>query len=102
MPAARSRPPPSLPRRLLLPRNRGRAWSQRNQRGHEIEQIERTASPKTNRHRPANMTTTTLDDLKIAWNELSQKLERQNSLALHQFRENKLARFRSGLRPLVL
>ena len=48
------------------------------------------------------MTTTTLDDLKVAWNELSQKLERQNALALHQFKENKLARFRSGLRPLVL
>lgn len=48
------------------------------------------------------MPTTTLDDLKLAWNELSQKLERQNALALHQFKENKLARFRSGLRPLVL
>jgi hypothetical protein len=48
------------------------------------------------------MPTTTLDDLKLAWNELSQKLERQNALALHQFKENMLARFRSGLRPLVL
>src|SRR6478672_5081815 len=48
------------------------------------------------------MSTTTLDDLKLAWNELSEKLERQNTLALHQFKENKLARFRSGLRPLVL
>jgi hypothetical protein len=48
------------------------------------------------------MPTTDLDDLKIAWKELSQKLDRQNVLALHQDRENKLARFRSGLRPLVL
>ena len=48
------------------------------------------------------MATTTLDDLKLAWNELSQKLERQDALALHQFKENKLAHFRSGLRPLVL
>jgi hypothetical protein len=48
------------------------------------------------------MTTTTLDDLKIAWNELSQKLEWQNALALRQFKETRLARFRSGFRPLVL
>jgi len=48
------------------------------------------------------MPTTTLDDLKLAWNELSQKLDRQNELAIHKFKENKLARFRSGLRPLVL
>ena len=48
------------------------------------------------------MPPTTLDDLKLAWNELSQKLERQNALALLKFKEDKLARFRSGLRPLVL
>ena len=48
------------------------------------------------------MSTTTLDDLKTAWNQLSQQLERQNALTLHQFKENKLARFRSGLRPLVI
>ena len=48
------------------------------------------------------MPPTTLDDLKLAWNELSQKLERQNALALLKFKEDKLAHFRSGLRPLVL
>lgn len=48
------------------------------------------------------MPTTTLDDLKLAWNELSQKLERQNALALHQVKENKLAGLRSGLHPLAL
>jgi hypothetical protein len=48
------------------------------------------------------MPTTTLDDLKNAWNELSNKLERQNTLALHQLKENRLAHLRFGLRPLVL
>jgi hypothetical protein len=48
------------------------------------------------------MSVTELDDLKIAWQTLNRNLERQNALALHQFKENKLARFRSGLRPLVV
>src|SRR5689334_10674141 len=44
---------------------------------------------------------TDLDDLKIAWKELNRQLERQNALTLRQIKENKLGRFRSGLRPLV-
>jgi hypothetical protein len=42
-----------------------------------------------------------LDDLKLAWKELSLKLERQNALSLHHLKQEKLARFQSGLRPLV-
>src|SRR5437762_1757492 len=48
------------------------------------------------------MTYTELDDLKTAWQSLSRNLEHQHTLALHQFRENKLTRFRSGFRPLVI
>ncbi|MEY2505724.1 MAG: hypothetical protein QOH01_53 [Verrucomicrobiota bacterium] len=48
------------------------------------------------------MSVTELDDLKTAWQTLNRTLERQNILALHQFKETKLGRFRSGLRPLVL
>jgi hypothetical protein len=48
------------------------------------------------------MSITELDDLKSAWQTLNRNLERQNTLALHQFRETRMARFRSGLRPLVL
>ncbi len=47
------------------------------------------------------MTPTTLDDLKLGWQQLSEKLERQNVLTFHQLRAGKLATFRSGLRPLV-
>jgi hypothetical protein len=47
------------------------------------------------------MPNSTLDDLKLAWKELSLKLERQNALSLHQLKQEKLARFRSDLRPLV-
>jgi hypothetical protein len=47
------------------------------------------------------MATTNLDDLKMAWKELSEKLDKQNALALYQLKENKLAQFRFGLRPLV-
>lgn len=43
-----------------------------------------------------------LDDLKAAWQTLSRNLERQHTLALHQFKESKLVRFRSGLRPLAI
>ena len=44
---------------------------------------------------------TELDDLKSTWQTLNRNLERQHALAFHQFRENKLSRFRSGFRPLV-
>ncbi|MGI8438330.1 MAG: hypothetical protein ACR2NX_15760 [Chthoniobacterales bacterium] len=44
---------------------------------------------------------TELDDLKSTWHNLNRNLERQHALALHQFRETKLTRFRSGFRPLV-
>jgi hypothetical protein len=47
------------------------------------------------------MTYSELDDLKSAWQTLNRNLERQHALALHQFRENKLTRFRAGFRPLV-
>lgn len=45
--------------------------------------------------------TTELDDLKSAWQTLSRNLDRQHSLALHQFREGKSARLRSGFRLFV-
>ena len=48
------------------------------------------------------MSVTELDDLKSVWQTLNRNLERQHTLALHQFKETKMARFRSGLRPLVL
>ena len=48
------------------------------------------------------MTYPELDDLKSTWQTLNRNLERQNALALHQFRETKLSRFRSGFRPLVI
>ena len=48
------------------------------------------------------MTYSELDDLKSAWQTLNRNLERQHALALHQFREDKLTRFRSGFRPLVI
>ncbi|MGI8432254.1 MAG: hypothetical protein ACR2MW_08200 [Chthoniobacterales bacterium] len=47
------------------------------------------------------MTYSELDDLKATWQTLNRNLERQHALAFHQFRENKLSRFRSGFRPLV-
>jgi hypothetical protein len=48
------------------------------------------------------MTYTELDDLKSAWQTLSRNLERQHALTLHQFRETKSRRFRSGFRWLVI
>ena len=48
------------------------------------------------------MPTTELDDLKLVWQNLNRNLERQHTLALHQFKESKLDRFRSGFRPLVI
>ena len=48
------------------------------------------------------MTYSELDDLKSAWQTLSRNLERQHALTLHQFRETKASRFRSGFRWLVI
>jgi hypothetical protein len=48
------------------------------------------------------MPATELDDLKATWQALNRNLERQHTLALHQFKESKLARFRAGFRPLVV
>jgi hypothetical protein len=48
------------------------------------------------------MPATELDDLKAAWQTLNRNMERQNALALDEFRERKLSRFRSGLRPLAV
>jgi hypothetical protein len=48
------------------------------------------------------MPATELDDLKLVWQNLNRNLERQHALALHQFKESKLARSRSGFRPLVI
>ncbi len=45
---------------------------------------------------------TELDDLKSTWQTLNRTIERQNTLALHQFRETTRTRFRSGFRLLVL
>ena len=47
------------------------------------------------------MPATELDDLKAAWQTLNRNLERQHSLALHQFKETRLGRFRAGFRLLV-
>jgi hypothetical protein len=48
------------------------------------------------------MTASTIDDLKTAWQALDRKLERQHTLALHQFKETKLSKLRGGFRPLVV
>ena len=42
-----------------------------------------------------------LDDLKIAWQALDQRLEAQAALNLHTFMDSKLDRMRRGLRPLA-
>jgi hypothetical protein len=47
------------------------------------------------------MPNTELDDLKTAWQSVNRNLERQHTLALHQFKDSKLSRFRSALRPLA-
>ena len=41
-----------------------------------------------------------LDDLKTAWQSLDRRLQRQNDLNLQLFRQDKLDRMQSGLRPL--
>ena len=48
------------------------------------------------------MPTIDRDDLKTAWKEVSDRLDRQNALTRRQLDENKRARFRSGLQPLAL
>jgi hypothetical protein len=48
------------------------------------------------------MTYSELDDLKSTWQTLSRNLERQNALAVHQLKESKFKRFRSGFRWLVI
>lgn len=48
------------------------------------------------------MPPTELNDLKAAWQTMNRNLERQHALALHQFKQSNLARFRSGLRPLAV
>ncbi|MGO1068673.1 serine/threonine protein kinase [Lysobacter sp. CA199] len=42
-----------------------------------------------------------LDDLKLAWQELDRKLERQYTMELLRFREERGQRMKSGLRPLA-
>jgi len=41
-----------------------------------------------------------LDDLKTAWHSLDRRLQQQHDLNLQLFRQNKLDRMQSGLRPL--
>ena len=48
------------------------------------------------------MPTDDYKELKIAWKELGQHLERQNTLTLRHLKENKLTHVRFGLRPLLL
>jgi len=43
-----------------------------------------------------------LDELKSAWQILDHRLERQSALSLHLFRQDKLDRMRSSLRPLFI
>ncbi|MGH8080081.1 MAG: hypothetical protein ACREP7_05860, partial [Lysobacter sp.] len=42
-----------------------------------------------------------LDDIKLAWQELDRKLDRQYTMDLLRFREERGQRMKSGLRPLV-
>jgi len=42
-----------------------------------------------------------LDDMKAAWQTLNQRLDAQEALNLHVFRDGKLDRMKRGLRPLV-
>ena len=43
-----------------------------------------------------------LDDLKSAWQSIDRRLEQQHSLELTLYRDHKLDRARSGLRPLLV
>jgi hypothetical protein len=42
-----------------------------------------------------------LDDLKSAWQTLDRRLEQNNALNLHLFKENRIDKAKSGLRPLA-
>ena len=42
-----------------------------------------------------------LDDMKLAWQVLDQRLDRQHALNLQLFREGRMEKLRRGLRPLV-
>jgi hypothetical protein len=42
-----------------------------------------------------------LDDLKQAWQTLDKRLEQQNALNLYLFKQSRLDKIKSGLRPLV-
>ncbi len=46
-------------------------------------------------------TTMELDELKQAWQSLDRRLEKQNALNLQLFKDSRVARMKSGLRPLV-
>jgi hypothetical protein len=46
-------------------------------------------------------TTMELDDLKQAWQALDKRLQQQNALALHAYRDRQADKARRGLRPLV-
>lgn len=48
------------------------------------------------------MPSTELDELKATWRAVNRNLERQHALALHQFKESKLSRFRTGFRRLLV
>jgi hypothetical protein len=43
-----------------------------------------------------------LDDMKAAWLRLDRRLERQEALNLHSFREGRLDRLRASLRPMLI
>lgn len=43
-----------------------------------------------------------LDDMKTAWLALDRRLEKQEALNLHTFREGRLDRLRASLRPLLI
>jgi hypothetical protein len=47
------------------------------------------------------MTTFTLDDFKTVLQALDRKLERQDALAFHQFKETRVVKLRGGFRPLA-
>ena len=61
------------------------------------ESIDRTAFPGEKELRKSME----LDDFKAAWQSLDRRLAEQNAMALHVFRDNKLAQAKSLLRPLV-
>lgn len=42
-----------------------------------------------------------IDDLKVAWQRLDKKLDRQNALAFQQFKDGRVRSMRARLRPLI-